>query len=225
MKYDQVKNYYEDIYQTKSENAFPIDEERYKACLSTASEKAEADEKTLDIGCGAGFVSNILSQRGFTVYGSDISDAALDIATNNVPDGNFFRSSETGHLDYPNEYFDLITCLGVLEHILTPQMVVDETYRVLKKGGLTIFVVPNSKCPYFWLGGTEQIQETPRLLKEWSNIFTKTGYIIDSVRRDPEITYNRNFSLSKKIKILLHQILNKLSLGITYQFIFTLKKK
>lgn len=46
------------------------------------------------------------------------------------------------HLPLVNETFDTITCTEVLEHVLHPNEVVNEIYRVLENGGYAFFSVP-----------------------------------------------------------------------------------
>ncbi len=41
------------------------------------------------------------------------------------------------------ESFDSLFCTQVLEHVPEPQRAIDESYRVLKKGGVAIFTVPH----------------------------------------------------------------------------------
>lgn len=48
-------------------------------------------------------------------------------------------------IKYPNEYFDLIICNHVLEHIWDDNSAINELFRVLKKGGRAILQVPISQ--------------------------------------------------------------------------------
>ena len=46
------------------------------------------------------------------------------------------------NIRYPNEFFDVILCNHVLEHVLEDRKAMRELFRVLKKGGWGIFQVP-----------------------------------------------------------------------------------
>jgi ubiquinone/menaquinone biosynthesis C-methylase UbiE len=47
-------------------------------------------------------------------------------------------------LPFPDESFDLVVCLDVLEHVMDPAMVLSEVHRVLKPGGK---VLPRPALP------------------------------------------------------------------------------
>lgn len=48
-------------------------------------------------------------------------------------------------IDFENNYFDVIICCHVLEHIKYDQKAIHELFRVLKQKGITILQVPISK--------------------------------------------------------------------------------
>jgi ubiquinone/menaquinone biosynthesis C-methylase UbiE len=46
-------------------------------------------------------------------------------------------------IDFPDEMFDAVTCIAVIEHVFDPYFVVGEVHRVLKDGGIFVAEVPN----------------------------------------------------------------------------------
>jgi 2-polyprenyl-6-hydroxyphenyl methylase / 3-demethylubiquinone-9 3-methyltransferase len=94
----------------------------------------------LDIGCGAGFLTNELARMGFAVSGIDLSHESLTVARQ-------FDTSGSAHYVYGNAYnlpyqdvcFDAVCCMDFLEHIEQPDRVISEASRVLKFGGLFFF--------------------------------------------------------------------------------------
>ena len=45
-------------------------------------------------------------------------------------------------IQYSNNYFDIIICNHVLEHVLEYEKAIKEIFRVLKKGGIAIVQTP-----------------------------------------------------------------------------------
>lgn len=61
------------------------------------------------------------------------------------------RNENIESLSYPDNTFDIVICLDVLEHIFHPQYAIREMLRVVKQGGIVIFTTPilkitNSLC-------------------------------------------------------------------------------
>lgn len=214
--FSEIQNYYDRLYLIKREDAFPFDIERTRFITDHFTEGG----KVLDIGCGVGNALKLMTE--YDIYGTDISEIALNIARQRIPMGLFNLAREDNKIDLPSDYFDVVLCLGVLEHIVEPEIIIQETYRVLKKGGQVVFLVPNSLSPYFLFGGTEQIQETPRTKKEWKEMFK--DFEIVAVKKDPGPTLNPKFPLVKKFKIFCHKLINLLPINYTYQFVFILRK-
>jgi 2-polyprenyl-3-methyl-5-hydroxy-6-metoxy-1,4-benzoquinol methylase len=57
--------------------------------LERFMEGLPASGKILDLGCGAGIVSELLAARGFYVTGVDISERQIELARRRVPEGRF----------------------------------------------------------------------------------------------------------------------------------------
>lgn len=223
--FGEIKNYYEDLYNNKKGESFPFDYKRNEVFIKDINTKPDGVSKSLDIGCGVGYACKMLKEKGFEVHGIDISESALIEAKKNLPDGEFKLAKASGKIDYSDNFFDTVICLGVLEHITNPSDVVKEAFRVLKPGGSALFLVPNSLSPYFFFGkGTGQIMEVPRKLSVWKKMFENEGFSLVSVGKDKGPTIFKEFSIIKKIKISLHKILNLLPTSLTYQFIYKLEK-
>ncbi len=94
----------------------------------------------LDVGCGAGFLSNYLAERGHRVIGLDAEDDCLAVAARH--DGT--RSVDYLHgdalsLPYVDASFDVVCAMDFLEHVEEPERAIAEAARVLVPGGLFFF--------------------------------------------------------------------------------------
>lgn len=101
----------------------------------------------LDISCGTGYGSKILCDgRAKKVIGIDISKEAIDFAlTKYKINGLEFKVGNIFNIDFPDNYFDVITCFETIEHIESPAKALIELQRVLKPQGLLIISSPNRK--------------------------------------------------------------------------------
>jgi 2-polyprenyl-6-hydroxyphenyl methylase / 3-demethylubiquinone-9 3-methyltransferase len=96
--------------------------------------------RILDVGCGAGFLSNEFARQGFKVTGIDLSEESLKIAqAHDDTSSVIYEAADAYKLPYENEAFDVITAMDFLEHVEDPLKVVQECSRILKPGGLFFF--------------------------------------------------------------------------------------
>lgn len=103
------------------------------------------DKKVLDLACGEGYGSFMLSEDAGSVLGVDIDDAAIRHATSKYIRGNlqFIKGSM---MEVPVEgegLFDVIVCFEALEHIAGHDELMKQTKRLLKKEGVFIVSTPN----------------------------------------------------------------------------------
>ena len=109
--------------------------------------KSAKPKKVLDAGCGDGFfaekIKNMLQTE---VFGVDISQGAIDAA---IAKGiTAKRVNLESNLPFDNEYFDLIYCGEVIEHVINPDKMLKEFNRILKKEGVLVLSTPNLACWY-----------------------------------------------------------------------------
>ncbi len=96
--------------------------------------------KILDIGCGAGLLSNNLSLRGYGVTGIDLSAPSLEVATRYDETRRVsYIQANAYHLPFGPAQFDVVCATDVLEHVESPHLLIAEGSRVLKPGGLFFF--------------------------------------------------------------------------------------
>lgn len=98
----------------------------------------------LDVGCGAGLLSNGLGAKSHRVVGVDLSSASLRIAQKYDASGHVAYLHMSGDaLGFKPESFDVVCCMDVLEHVENPHRVILEIGRVLRKNGIFIFYTFN----------------------------------------------------------------------------------
>lgn len=104
--------------------------------------------KLLDLGCGTGVLQSEFENKykNVTGYGIDVSSDAIKYCKmRGVKRATLF---DGGKYPFKNETFDVVTAIDVLEHIPNDEKALKEVYRILKKGGIGIFLVPAH--PHLW---------------------------------------------------------------------------
>jgi SAM-dependent methyltransferase len=124
--------------------------------------------KFLDVGCGTGANLEMLQKFG-KAEGVDVSDDALEFCR---------KKGLTAHKGLPDESFDVVTALDVVEHLDDDVAGLKEMNRVLKTGGKILIFVP----AFMWLWGVQddvsnhRIRYTKRQIVERLN---KAGFEIE----------------------------------------------
>jgi ubiquinone/menaquinone biosynthesis C-methylase UbiE len=106
-------------------------------------------KKAIDYGCGTGRSTLFLKNLGYEVKGVDISEAMLSLAKEKDPLGEY-EKIESGKLSLESESLDLVFSCFVFLTVPTFEelnKIFDDIYRVLKKGGILLFVT-SSKYLY-----------------------------------------------------------------------------
>jgi len=101
--------------------------------------------RILDVGCGAGFISNLLAGDGYDMHGLDQSKRSIAVAERHIPAGRkvHYTSGDAYALPYPDGSFDAVLLLDFLEHVEEPKRAIAEAARVVKPGGIVMFYTFN----------------------------------------------------------------------------------
>jgi len=104
--------------------------------LKIIHEHYNPNGKTLDLGCGNGYIlSNLRGEK----LGVDSDDEALKLCKNKGL--KVFKGDLEKLLNLKHK-FDTVICLDVLEHLINPEIAVQSAYNHLKKKGIFIVSVP-----------------------------------------------------------------------------------
>lgn len=95
-------------------------------------------KKVLDVGSSQGLVMDELKAGELTVC-VDLAEAYLRIAQEH---GHRTVLADGAALPFRSGIFDMVICSGVLEHVLSPEAVLEEIARVLKQAGTVFVLVP-----------------------------------------------------------------------------------
>ncbi|MBA7609980.1 Ubiquinone biosynthesis O-methyltransferase [subsurface metagenome] len=98
------------------------------------------NDRILDIGCGLGYFSELLSKRGARVWGVDADAASIAFSTRNIK-GNFVIGRAES-LPFKANAFDKILCSEVLEHIQDDERALAEIFRVGRSGATVVITTP-----------------------------------------------------------------------------------
>ena len=107
----------------------------------------------LDIGCGAGLLTNVLASAGHSVSGIDLSEKSLETAKRHDKTGRVdYQLANAYSLPFPEASFDVVSATDVLEHVEDPNLLIAEASRVLKKNGFFFFHTFNrNPISYFFI--------------------------------------------------------------------------
>jgi ubiquinone/menaquinone biosynthesis C-methylase UbiE len=129
----------------------------YKAVVRVAKRRIlTVDNKVcyLDIGAGRGELINLIGSI-LPIHAQACDYHTERFENQQVPIDKIDLNQQP--LPYHDEYFDLVTCSEVVEHLENFRATIKEIYRVLKPGGIAILTTPNvlnvkSRIRYFTSG-------------------------------------------------------------------------
>ncbi|MFH1088500.1 MAG: class I SAM-dependent methyltransferase [Patescibacteria group bacterium] len=99
----------------------------------------------LEVGCGTGLILRHLPAGS---VGLDLNPRNLERLKKYVPEAKGQLCDVEEGIPYPDATFDLVVAAEVLEHLIYPEKVISEIFRVLKNGGVLVGSVPRNSL--FW---------------------------------------------------------------------------
>jgi ubiquinone/menaquinone biosynthesis C-methylase UbiE len=132
--FDSEANLYDGWYESKL-GAFA---DQVQTELAFSLLKPEKDMRILDIGCGTGNFSIKLAKMGLDVTGIDVSEKMLKVAENKAKEEGLninFINMDAHDMIFEDNSFDAALSMAVIEFIDKPEKILNEIFRVVKKGG------------------------------------------------------------------------------------------
>lgn len=115
---------------------------RFAAVRSVVEDAANV----LDVGSADGVFSHVIAEsvHARALTGVEVLGSSVQWANERWKDsGMKFQVADAHKLPFPDGTFDAAFCLEMLEHVESPETVLREMKRVLKKGGYIVLLVPS----------------------------------------------------------------------------------
>lgn len=125
---------------------FCVNPVRYGYFSRTLRSQSKTSGRVLDVGCGGGYLSEAFARDGFEVAGIDPAAASIEAASAHAAREGLridYRVGRGESLPFPDDFFDIIACCDVLEHVDDVEQVIGEVSRTLRPGGLFLFDTVN----------------------------------------------------------------------------------
>ncbi|MEP6615517.1 MAG: methyltransferase domain-containing protein [Ginsengibacter sp.] len=124
--------------QLDSYSGTSITMDRLNRCLGDLRSDLH-DKLVLEAGCGAGRFTECLLQKGALLVSADLS-SAVEANRENFPvtDRHKIIQADIYDLPFMDESFDVVICLGVIQHTPNSEKTIGELYKLVKKGGTLV---------------------------------------------------------------------------------------
>lgn len=137
MNENKIKSLNEKTAEKRTGPFSATEENKYKK----VAEYITHNSKVLDVGCGAGNFSEFIKDKSCDYYGIEFIESLADVG---LKKGIKILIHDVNKgLPFDNETFDAVVLLDVLEHSISPYNLLNECYRVIKRGGRIVISVPN----------------------------------------------------------------------------------
>lgn len=116
---------------------------------------AQPGARVLDVGAGEGYFARLAAERGHVVEACDFQQQLF-----RLPGVPFHQADLNEAIPLPDESFDCVVSIEVLEHLENHTRFMQELLRVTRRGGTIILTTPNvlsipSRWHFFLYGYTD----------------------------------------------------------------------
>lgn len=124
--------------QLDSHVGIPVTRERVERCLGQKISDL-SNKNILEVGCGAGRFTELLVEGNANVHALDLSNA-VEVNLHNIGNRTNYKVAQASvyEMPYPDNSFDIVFCLGVIQHTPSSERTIEALYKKLKPGGLLV---------------------------------------------------------------------------------------
>ena len=193
--YDNLGNQYREHFE-KEKNI------HYQKWLGIIKNSIQPGNRIIELGCADGIPTAKFLSQYYQYLGIDISSKQIEIAKNNVPNGDFIEA-DMSNLEFPNNEFSGIIALYSIIHLPISEQpnLLRSIYSWLKPRGIFMCILGAES----WTG-TEEDWIKPGVKMYWSHEdantykkwFEELGFILLESYIVPEGNLGHTFFLLKK---------------------------
>lgn len=137
------KNYYQPWGLESGENITErMKHDTFRDKLDLIEGFSKTGGKILDIGCATGFFLDVAKERGWDVYGVELSEYSSGIAGKRLG-GERIVTGSLEQAAYDDRMFDVVAMTDLIEHVKDSRLLVGEVARILKPGGIIAVTTPD----------------------------------------------------------------------------------
>ncbi len=144
--------------------------------------------RVLDLGCGTGFLIDIIRPFVSHITGVDVTPAMMEKIDTSGPTSIDLIHGDTGSVSLPNGTYDLVTAHSFLHHLYDITPTIETAYNALRDGG--VFYSELDPNYYFWeaiCSLQEPSKLTPLLQREYRAVKLKDEEIEDTFGVEKDI--------------------------------------
>lgn len=103
-----------------------------------------AGKRVLDLGCNVGYGTEVMLATAASAAGLDVSPRSVEAARTRLGKAVDIRLYNGLRSDFPDQSFDAVVSLQVIEHISDYNTYFSEILRLLRPGGVALLTTPNA---------------------------------------------------------------------------------